>query len=150
MNSRCEFAQSPGETPPGLYFWGKCFACKSKWTVSPLESLTFAVGMALNRTAFPKQGEMMRYLRNTRRLIAKRLFRNAASMAGFVILSACASVSYQEYAAYGYLTPGPTGEPELIGVFDSIGECEAAGEGWASRQVVGNPVFTECLPVDRN
>lgn len=90
---------------------------------------------------------MMRLLRNTYQKLA-RVFCNAALFACFITASACAS--YTQYAAYGYLTPGPTSEPEMIGVYDLLGQCEAAGKAWASRQVVGNPVFTECLPVDRN
>lgn len=54
-----------------------------------------------------------------------------------------------EWAAHGYLTPGPTSDPEIIGAFASEAECREAVDDWMSRQVVGNPVSGECLPVDR-
>ena len=63
-------------------------------------------------------------------------------------ISSCATQSAQ-WAAHGYLTPGPTSEPEIIGVFDALSECNAAAEAWTTRQVVGNPVFAECYQVDR-
>lgn len=53
------------------------------------------------------------------------------------------------WAAHGYLTPGPTSDPEIIGIFPSEAECRGAVDDWMSRQVVGNPVSGECLPVDR-
>ncbi|HNR76850.1 MAG TPA: hypothetical protein PKM48_06945 [Parvularculaceae bacterium] len=53
------------------------------------------------------------------------------------------------WTAHGYLTPGPTSEPEIIGTYATERECRDAVDGWMSRQVVGNPVFGECLPVDR-
>lgn len=67
-------------------------------------------------------------------------------------LAACAttaSPSGQRWAAHGYLTPGATADPEIIGSFDSERDCRAAVEAWMSRQVVGNPVSGECLPIDR-
>lgn len=78
----------------------------------------------------------------------RAFFRIAIIFALSCVVGACAT--YQQYAAHGYLTPGPTGNPELIGVFDNYIACEEAAQDWASRQVVGNPVFAECLPVDRN
>ncbi len=53
------------------------------------------------------------------------------------------------WTAHGYLTPGATSEPEIIGTFVSEAECMAAVDDWMSRQVVGNPVSGDCLPVDR-
>lgn len=53
------------------------------------------------------------------------------------------------WAANGYLSPGRTDDPELIGAYATKTECMAAVEEWMSRQVVGNPVSGECLPVDR-
>jgi hypothetical protein len=53
------------------------------------------------------------------------------------------------WTAHGYLTPGPTSDPEIIGTFASESDCRAAVDDWMSRQVVGNPVSGECLPVDR-
>lgn len=38
----------------------------------------------------------------------------------------------------------------MIGVFNSINGCETAADAWTSQQVVGNPVFAECYPVDQN
>lgn len=54
----------------------------------------------------------------------------------------------QRWAAHGYLTPGPSGDPEIIGSYDSEADCRAAVEAWMSRQVVGNPVSGDCLPID--
>lgn len=53
------------------------------------------------------------------------------------------------WTAHGYLTPGGNGEPEIIGSYATEAECRAAVDDWMSRQVVGNPVSGECLPVDR-
>ena len=80
-------------------------------------------------------------------------FRTATIFAMLCAMSACAtpfSHGNDQWAAHGYLTPGPTSEPELIGVFVSEAECEAAADAWTRRQVVGNPIFADCYPVDRN
>ena len=53
------------------------------------------------------------------------------------------------WTAHGYLTPGGSGDPEIIGTFASEAECRDAVDDWMSRQVVGNPVSGDCLPVDR-
>lgn len=53
-----------------------------------------------------------------------------------------------QWAAHGYLTPGPNDDPEIIGSFRTEAECRAAVEAWMSRQVVGNPVSGDCLPID--
>ena len=53
------------------------------------------------------------------------------------------------WAAHGYLTPGMTDDPEFIGAYASEAECLDAVDDWMSRQVVGNPVSGECLPVDQ-
>lgn len=82
-----------------------------------------------------------------RRSSVRSLCIAAAMFAG----AGCASIgSDPEYAAHGYLSPGPTSQSELIGVYTSRDECEAAADAWASRQVVGNPVYAECYPVDTN
>jgi hypothetical protein len=80
-------------------------------------------------------------------------FRSATFMAVLFAASACATTDSdgsEEFAAYGYLTPGPTSEPEVIGLYPSMKECKAAGKSWMSQQVVGNPIFSECMPVDKN
>ena len=85
--------------------------------------------------------------------IGEKVFRTAILLVCASALWSCAStegVAVEEYAAYGYLSPAPTTKPELIGVFETVKECETAADGWASRQVVGNPVYAECYPVDRN
>ncbi|MCA8887904.1 MAG: hypothetical protein KDA46_03675 [Parvularculaceae bacterium] len=69
------------------------------------------------------------------------------------LLAACASTggpvpANEQWAAHGYLTPGPTSEPEIIGVYDTERDCNDAVEAWMSQQVVGNPVSGECLPLD--
>ena len=83
---------------------------------------------------------------------AKRrfLFRDAALFVILLGAAACASLGGPQWAAHGYLTPGPTSEPEIIGVYDNERECRAAVDAWMGRQVVGNPIFSECLPVERD
>ncbi|MCB2114257.1 MAG: hypothetical protein KDD85_12020 [Parvularculaceae bacterium] len=82
-------------------------------------------------------------------------FRAAAASALVFSLAACASngagpiVEGAGWTAHGYLTPGPTGDPEIIGTFKNETDCRDAIDVWMSRQVVGNPVSGECLPVDR-
>ncbi|MFN3960585.1 MAG: hypothetical protein ACK4NP_11795 [Parvularculaceae bacterium] len=72
-------------------------------------------------------------------------------LAAGAALSGCATAAAlrgERWAAHGYLTPGRNGDPEIIGSYDSQAECRAAVEAWMSRQVVGNPVSGECLPID--
>ncbi len=91
--------------------------------------------------------------RATKLINTRKKFRSATIFALFSLVSACAtqiSSGNGQWAAHGYLKPGPSSEPELIGVYESVKECEAAADSWASRQVVGNPIFAECYPVDRN
>ncbi len=83
--------------------------------------------------------------------ILKRYFSCAAAiLAGTGLCISCATDPNQQWAAHGYLSPAPTNNSEFIGVFENKIECNAAAEGWMSRQVVGNPVFAECLPVDKH
>lgn len=69
------------------------------------------------------------------------------------LLAAC-ETSYktgeEEWAAHGFLSPTPTGESEVIGVYNARKECETAAEEWMSRQVAGVPVFADCYPVDKH
>ena len=81
------------------------------------------------------------------------IFRTAIFLVLVSSVGACATQSIQggsEFAAYGFLSPSPTSEGELIGVFSTEKECKEAATSWTSRQVVGNPVRAECLPVDKN
>lgn len=74
--------------------------------------------------------------------------------------SACASSSLEtlekssvgepQWAANGWLTPGTDSEPEIIGLYVTREACEAAVDEWMSRQVVGNPIHGDCLPIDRH
>jgi hypothetical protein len=72
-------------------------------------------------------------------------------------LAACASApapatdeaAALKWSALGWLSPGASGEPEVIGFYATEAECRAAVDDWMSRQVVGNPVSGDCLPVDR-
>ncbi|MEO1250941.1 MAG: hypothetical protein AAFW81_01185 [Pseudomonadota bacterium] len=64
------------------------------------------------------------------------------------VAASCAGKVEQTFGAYGFLSPAPTGQGELIGVYDTRAECQAAAENWMSRQVVGNPVSAECYPSD--
>jgi hypothetical protein len=77
-------------------------------------------------------------------------FRRTILLALTASLAACATngASSTTWAAHGYLTPGPDGDPEIIGAYGSQAECRAAVEAWMSRQVVGNPVSGDCLPID--
>lgn len=81
--------------------------------------------------------------------ITRNIFRSAAIFIVFVC-SACASLGKPQWAAHGYLTPGPTSNPEIIGLYDNERDCRAAADAWMGRQVVGNPIFAECYPIDRN
>lgn len=68
-----------------------------------------------------------------------------------VAASACATQPrVYQWTAQGWLSPGPSGEPEIIGLYDNEADCISAGEAWMSRQVVGNPVSADCLPVDHD
>ncbi len=89
-----------------------------------------------------------------------RAKRNAVIAAATIGLGACATPHADQenlgpvesgpgWTAHGYLTPGMNGDPEIIGTFASERECLEAVDVWMSRQVVGNPVSGECLPVDR-
>lgn len=75
--------------------------------------------------------------------------------AATTLLGACASApdggagAAREWSALGWLNPGASGEPEVIGIYETEAACRAAVDYWMSRQVVGNPVFGDCLPVDR-
>jgi hypothetical protein len=84
--------------------------------------------------------------------VTTKVFRIATMVLISGAAFACATQhdAVHEWTAQGYLTPGPTGIPEIIGVYDNESDCVAAGEAWMSRQVVGNPVFADCLPVDHN
>ena len=69
---------------------------------------------------------------------------------GLFAMSSCATQNADDFdgwAANGYLKPMPDQNPILIGIFDNRKECNEAADGWASQQVVGNPVFTECLRI---
>ncbi|MEL7491561.1 MAG: hypothetical protein AAGJ73_12650 [Pseudomonadota bacterium] len=71
-------------------------------------------------------------------------------------LTACETIGVKRvsdepaWSATGYLRPDPTGDPEIIGFYFTEEECLDAAEAWKARQVVGNPIYAECLPVDRN
>lgn len=62
---------------------------------------------------------------------------------------AAATDQTAEWAANGWLSPGKESDPEIIGLYLSREECDAAVAEWMSRQVVGNPIHGECLPIDR-
>ena len=83
---------------------------------------------------------------------ARRLAATAGAILGLVGCSTTgpgpAESAEPRWAANGWLTPGPSGEPELIGTFARREDCESAVEGWKQRQVVGNPIYGECLPID--
>ena len=70
-----------------------------------------------------------------------------------LVLTACAStpapetITYVRWQAIGYLLPSQTNGQDL-GLFETLGECNAAVEGWRSKQVVGNPVSGDCIAVN--
>ena len=78
------------------------------------------------------------------------------AIAGSLLLASCETAGVirtakePAWSATGYLQPNATGDPELIGFYFTQRECLQAADEWRTRQVVGNPVFAECLPVDRN
>ena len=75
----------------------------------------------------------------------------AMLLLAFSALCACATrPGVRQWTAQGWLSPAPSGEPEIIGLYDNEADCIAAGEAWMSRQVVGNPVYADCLPVDHD
>ena len=71
-----------------------------------------------------------------------------------IMLAGCATgapelegITYTKWQATGYLSPSQiTGED--LGRFETRAECEAAVEGWKSKQVVGTAVSGECLAVN--
>ena len=80
----------------------------------------------------------------------------AAVLVGCFVITGCVSdnttsvAPSKSWSANGYLTPGPTGEPDFVDLFYTQADCLKAADAWASQQVVGNPVFTECLPIDHH
>lgn len=84
-------------------------------------------------------------------MAARVTFQRTAVVAAAALLGACATngaAGRTQWAAHGYLTPGPNGDPEVIGAYDTEADCRAAVDDWMSRQVVGNPVSGDCLPID--
>ena len=82
---------------------------------------------------------------------AHGFYRSAIIFCAVLLSAACATSQSDsiQWVAHGYLTPGPTINPEIIGVYPTRAECDAAGDAWMSRQVVGNPIFAECIRVDQ-
>ncbi len=79
-------------------------------------------------------------------------YRSAIICGGILMSVACATVNSDpsgQWAAHGYLLPG-SASSELIGVYDDKTACLAATDYWMSRQVVGNAISSECLPVDQD
>lgn len=95
---------------------------------------------------------------------ALRSVRAAAAFAFAASFAACATKPSPEddaeggrdaavaakWAANGWLSPDRESDPEIIGLYEERADCDAAVEDWMSRQVVGNPVHGECLPIDRH
>ena len=72
----------------------------------------------------------------------------AVSCATKTIGDTTGAAAEPRWQANGYLAPGRTPDPEVIGQFRDKKACEAAAAEWMQRQVVGNPIFAECLPID--
>lgn len=86
----------------------------------------------------------------------RRSLRNALICAAAMAAASCATsmdggagIGGPQWAANGWLSPGPNGEPEIIGLFVTRKACEKAVKEWMSRQVVGNPIYGGRLPIDR-
>ncbi len=77
------------------------------------------------------------------------VFRLTAAALTFGAAACATGGAAPNWTAHGYLTPGRNGDPEIIGTYASEAECREAVDYWMSRQVVGNPISGECLPVDR-
>jgi hypothetical protein len=80
---------------------------------------------------------------------------SATALATSLLIVGCAtkatkdaSAAEPRWQANGYLSPGRTDNPEIIGQFANKKDCDAAAKFWMQRQVVGNPIFAECLPID--
>lgn len=88
---------------------------------------------------------------------SQRFVKIAVLCAAASVLVACTSSPKPEaggeavnkWSALGWLNPSQSGEPEVIGLYPTEAECRAAVDYWMSRQVVGNPITGDCLPVDR-
>jgi len=68
------------------------------------------------------------------------------------VLAGCAGVPAEpgeNWAAHGFMAPGPFGESEIIGLYARRADCDRAARNWTERQVAGNPVFAECYPIDK-
>ena len=83
---------------------------------------------------------------------ARSFYRSAIIFSAFLLSAACATSQGDsaQWVAHGYLAPGPTSNPETVGSYPTRAECDAAGDAWMSRQVVGNPIFAECILVGVN
>lgn len=56
-------------------------------------------------------------------------------------------ITYTKWEAIGYLSPAQQNGEDL-GRFETLAECQAAVDGWKSKQVVGNPVDGDCIAVN--
>ena len=80
------------------------------------------------------------------------LFRVATLGVATFILGACANFSgagARQWTAHGFFSVDQSDEPELIGVFDNLSDCEQAAEAWETSQVAAQRVSAGCFPVDR-
>ena len=80
--------------------------------------------------------------------VSWKMFCHGLGFSAVMAVAGCAT-HQAGFDAYGYLSPSPTAQGELIGHYSTRADCEAAAEEWTTRQVVGNPVRAECFPVDR-
>ncbi len=86
--------------------------------------------------------------------IAMRLLAPIAGLSA-IFASSCATTEPQappepKWAANGWLSPGRSGDPEIIGTYPTRAECEEAVADWLASQVVGNSIHGECLPIDKH
>ena len=80
------------------------------------------------------------------------LFRVATLGLATIFLSACANFSgagARQWTAHGFFSADQSDEPELIGVFDNLSDCNTAADAWETSQVAAQPVSADCFPVDR-
>jgi hypothetical protein len=119
-------------------------------------------------TSFPAKVQRTRFTEKgtSRRIIAfassKAQGATMRSKVGLVLVCAAATaaascetaekapvVNYQNAKWAGNGWRSPQTEPEVIGLYLSREECDAAVAEWASGQAASDFVRAECLPIDR-
>ena len=82
----------------------------------------------------------------------RRNAQRAVATLALFFLAGCQNTALpatEDWAAHGFMAPGPVGPSEIIGLFYEREDCKQAAKEWMERQVAGNPVFADCYPVDK-